>query len=111
MSISFTGLKGERGDPGLDNPRQVVVTTLPEQSSLTLDAVYFVQVGDTNEYNRYITQYDGLNYEWFQVGTTEMSLDDYIRKDSLVFCTEEDMDRITIFDANKYYITYEDRPV
>ena len=108
LSISFSGIKGERGNPGVNNSAQYVVASLPEASSETVDAVYMVQIEDTNEYARYVTQYNGSVYSWFQIGTTMMDLDDYIRKDSIVYVTEEEREQIVVFDTDKFYVTYED---
>ena len=76
MSISFYGLKGMQGDPGTSHARQQVVTTLPTAGADTTDIVYLKQIGSTDEYERWITQYDGTNYSWVQIGTTEMTMDD-----------------------------------
>lgn len=108
MYVSFSGLKGQKGDPGVSHSRQSVVTTLPTASAETVDVVYLKQIGDTDEYERWITQYDGTNYSWIQIGTTEMTLDDYIRKDSILYYTEAEMEQIDVFDTTKIYVTYEE---
>lgn len=111
LSISFYGLKGMQGDPGTSHARQAVVTTLPTAGPDTVDIVYLKQIGNTDEYERYITQFDGTNYSWLQIGTTEMTLDDYIRKDDIIYKTEEEMEEIEVFDNTKYYVTYEDEEI
>ena len=111
LTLTFYGLKGATGDPGTTNARQVVVTELPEASSETADTVYMVKIGDTDEYERYITQSDGENYSWLMIGTTEMTLDDYIKKEDIIFCTEEELEEIEVFDPNKFYVTYEDEAI
>lgn len=111
LYMSFSGLKGQKGDPGASHSRQSVVTTLPAASSETTDVVYLKQIGNTDEYERWITQYDGTNYSWIQIGTTEMTLDDYIRKDSILYYTEEEMEEIEVFDTSKIYVTYEEEEV
>ena len=108
LSIELSGIKGERGNPGVNNSAQYVVTSLPTASSETVDAVYMVQIGNTDEYARYVTQYNGSTYSWLQIGTTMMDLDDYIRKDSIVYVTEEEREQMVVFDADKFYVTYED---
>lgn len=111
LSISFYGLKGQQGDPGTSHARQSVVTVLPTASAETIDIVYLVQIGNTDEYERYITQFDGTNYSWLQIGTTEMTMDDYIRKDDILFFAEDDYEDIEVFDSSKYYVTYEDEEI
>ena len=111
LYMSFSGLKGQKGDPGTSHSRQAVVTTLPTASADTTDIVYLKQIGSSDEYERWITQYDGTNYSWIQIGTTEMTLDDYIRKDSILYYTEAEMAEIEVFDSTKIYITYEEEEV
>lgn len=111
MYISFSGLKGQKGDPGVSHSRQSVVTTLPAASAQTIDIIYLKQIDNTDEYERWITQFDGTNYSWIQIGTTEMTLDDYIRKDSILYYTEAEMEQIEEFDTTKIYVTYEEEEV
>ena len=108
LSLSFYGLKGQKGDPGTNHSRQQVVSSLPTASAETVDIVYLIQIGNTDEYERYITQYNGSTYSWLQIGTTELDLSGYINEENIVFCTEEEIDAIEIFDPDKYYVTYED---
>lgn len=46
-------------------------------SSSTLDKVYLVSTGTTDNYYRYVTQLNGSTYSWQNIGSTEMDLTDY----------------------------------
>lgn len=112
LSLSFYGLRGLQGEPGTSHARQQVVTDLPQPPSAELmDTVYLKQIGDTDEYERYIIQYDGTTYSWLQIGTTEMTLDDYIKKSDIIFVPEGGIEEIEVFDETKYYVTYEDEEI
>lgn len=110
LSLAFYGLKGMKGDPGTSHSRQMVVTERPSADSADADTVYLVQIGDTDEYERWIIQNDGTNIAWLQIGTTEMILDDYIKKSDIVHLTEDQIEEMDNedFDSTKYYVTYED---
>lgn len=108
LSLSFHNLKGDKGDPGASNGEMYVVASLPEASAETEGKFYLVQVGSSDVYNRFITQYDGSNHSWVQVGTTEMHLVDYVRKDSIVYLTEQEWNDLEHKDVTKEYRIYED---
>lgn len=111
LMLAFSGLKGIQGNPGVSSARQVVVAELPEASGQTSDTVYLKQIGNTDEYERWVTQFNGVSYSWIMIGTTEMSLDDYIRKDDILYYTEDEISEIGLFDSTKFYVTYEDEEV
>lgn len=54
------------------------ISERPEASSSTLGKIYLVP--NSNEYDRYITSYDGSVYSWVQLGSTAVTLTDYIPK-------------------------------
>ena len=102
-------LESLKGDPGMNNAETVIVEELPEfPSASTMNKVYWVE--DEEEegvYAQYITQFDGQNYTWVQMGTTAIDLSDYVRKDSEVWLTPEEFDALEVKDATKTYNIYE----
>lgn len=111
LSLSLYGLKGMQGNPGTSHSLQQVVASLPAVVDADPDTVYLVQIGDTDEYERYIIQSDGTNSSWLQIGTTEMTLDDYIKKSDIIFVPDGGIEEIEVFDETKYYVTYEDEEI
>ena len=59
LSLSFSGLKGPQGNPGINNTTmRIVELPLPTASSETTQDVYLVYNSTTGDYDRYITQYE-----------------------------------------------------
>lgn len=52
-------------------------------SSSTLDKIYLVSTGTTDNYYRYVTQLNGSTYSWQNIGSTAMDLSDYATKEEL----------------------------
>ena len=52
-------------------------------SASTLDKIYLVSTGTTDNYYRYVTGQSGSTYSWAGIGSTEMSLSDYATKAEL----------------------------
>ena len=108
LTISFYGLKGDQGNPGTNNAETVVVETLPQPpGESTRNKIYWVYNQQTGYYDQYITQRLGDNWSWVQMGSTEIDLADYVRKDSEVWLTREEFDAIPIKDLNVTYNIYE----
>ena len=110
LTLSFYGLKGAQGDPGVSNTRIVITEDIESEtaSADTLDIVFWQYNESTGEYDRYITQYDGSEYNFVQYGDTSLDLDDYQRKDDEVWLTQEEFDALPIKDITKTYNVYEE---
>ena len=109
LHFSFSGIRGIQGNPGMNNTTmRVVELPLPTPSENTTQDVYLVYNDDTGDYDRYITQYDGEDYEWVQVGSLTINLSDYRRKDDDVWLTQEEFDALAVKDITKVYNIYED---
>lgn len=108
LTISFYGLKGDQGNPGTNNAETVVVETLPQPpGESTRNKIYWVYNQQTGYYDQYITQRLGDSWSWVQMGSTEIDLADYVRKDSEVWLTREEFDAIPIKDLTVTYNIYE----
>lgn len=108
LSFAFYGLKGVQGNPGVNNTSMQVVEELPTASADTMDIVFLVYNETSEEYDRYITQYDGEEYSFVQIGDTSLDLDDYKRIDSEVWLTQEEFDALSVKDITKTYYIYEE---
>lgn len=108
LTISFYGLKGDVGDPGMNNAEVYIVNELPQPpSDRTLNKVYWVYNDNTGYYDQYVTQRLADHWDWVQMGSTEIDLADYVRKDSEVWLTREEFDAIPIKDTTVTYNIYE----
>ena len=108
LSIYFYGLKGDTGEPGTNNAEILVVNALPQTPSTdTLNKVYWVRNSQTGYYDQYVTQRVGNELSWVQMGSTEIDLSDYVRKDSEVWLTREEFDALEIKDTTVTYNIYE----
>lgn len=108
LTISFYGLKGDVGDPGMNNAEVYIVNELPQPpSDRTLNKVYWVYNNSTGYYDQYVTQRLADNWDWVQMGSTEIDLADYVRKDSEVWLTREEFDAIPVKDTTVTYNIYE----
>lgn len=109
LHFSFSGIRGIQGNPGMNNTTmRIVELPLPTPSSETTQDVYLVYNSTTGDYDRYITQYDGEDYEWVQAGSLTINLADYRRKDDDVWLTREEFDALAVKDITKVYNIYED---
>lgn len=109
LHFSFSGIRGIQGNPGMNNTTmRIVELPLPTPSSETTQDVYLVYNTTTGDYDRYITQYDGEDYEWVQAGSLTINLADYRRKDDDVWLTREEFDALAVKDITKVYNIYED---
>ena len=108
LSFAFSGLKGMQGNPGVNNATMIVVEELPTASEYTAQKIYLVYNDETEEYDRYFTQYDGNTYSWVQAGSMTVSLEDYQRKDDEIWLTQEEFDALTVKDITKVYNIYEE---
>ncbi len=108
LSIYFYGLKGDIGEPGRNNAEVVIVNELPQPPSAnTINKVYWVMNNQTGYYDQYVTQRVGDQWSWVQMGSTEIDLSDYVRKDSEVWLTREEFDALEIKDTTVTYNIYE----
>ncbi len=108
LTISFYGLKGDVGDPGMNNAEVYIVDELPQPpSDLTLNKVYWVYNDNTGYYDQYVTQRLADHWAWVQMGSTEIDLADYVRKDSEVWLTREEFDALPVKDVTVTYNIYE----
>ena len=109
LDIQFYGLKGVQGNPGVVDTTMVVVDELPQSASAeTAGIIYLIYNEDTDEYDRYYTVVDGGTYTFAQIGDTAVNLEDYVRKDSEVWLTQEEFDAIQVKDITKTYNIYEE---
>jgi hypothetical protein len=108
LSFAFTGLKGMQGNPGVNNATMIVVESLPTASEYTAEKIYLIYNDETDEYDRYFTQYDGSTYSWVQAGSMSVDLEDYQRKDDEVWLTQDEFDALTVKDITKVYNIYEE---
>ena len=97
-----------KGDPGVNNAPVTIVEELPTPpSASTLNKVYWVANDTTGAYDEYVTQFDGQAYQWVCLGSTQVNLADYVRKDSEVWLTPEEFEALEVKDATKTYNIYE----
>ena len=109
LDIQFYGLKGVQGLPGAVSTTMVIVDSLPEQASAeTKDIIFLIYDESTDKYKRYYTVVDGSSYSFAQMGTTDVDLSDYVRKDSEVWLTQAEFDAIQVKDITKTYNIYEE---
>ena len=108
LSFAFTGLKGMQGNPGVNNATMIVVESLPTASEYTAQKIYLVYNDETDEYDRYFTQYDGSTYSWVQAGSMSVDMEDYQRKDDEVWLTQDEFDALAVKDITKVYNIYEE---
>ena len=108
LNLAFYGLKGIQGNPGTNNASMVLVNELPQASSATLENVYLVYNDQTEKYDRYFTQFDGVDYSWVQAGDLDIDLGDYQRKDDEIWLTREAFDALEVKDITKVYNVYEE---
>lgn len=59
-------------------------------------------------YLRYLSGLTSTGYEWIPLGSTTVDMSDYIRKDSVVWLTEEQFDNLLVKDPNVTYNVYEE---
>lgn len=108
LTISFYGLKGDVGDPGMNNAEVYIVEELPQPpSDRTLNKVYWVYNNETGYYDQYVTQRLADHWAWVQMGSTQIDLADYVRKDSEVWLTREEFDALPVKDVTVTYNIYE----
>lgn len=109
LTLSFYGLKGMQGDPGMNNTTMhIVELPLPTASAETAQDVYLVLNDQTGDYDRYITEFDGETYEWVQAGSLTIDLADYKRNDEEIWLTQDEFDALPIKDITKTYNVYEE---
>lgn len=71
------GAASEAELQALNSGEVVPVASLPTASADTMGKVYLVGPDANSEYDRYVSSYDGTDYTWVQIGTTEMDLSGY----------------------------------
>ena len=76
-------------------------------STDTLNKTYYI-AQDSDTWDRYITTKSGNNYIWFNLGSTDIDMSDYERKDDNVWLTEEEFEALPIKDPTKTYNVYEE---
>ena len=108
LSFAFYGLKGMQGEPGMNNTTMRIVDNLPTPSSQTTNDVYLMYNIQTEDYDRYITEYDGEVYEWVQAGSLTIDLGDYQKKTDDVWLTQAEWEALEIKDNTKTYNVYEE---
>lgn len=110
LNIQFYGLRGAQGAPGAVNTTMVEVDSLSglTPSEDTKDIIYLVYDSSVGKYKRYYTAVNGDQYTFVQMGTTDIDLSDYKRKDSEVWLTQEEFDAIEVKDITKTYNIYEE---
>lgn len=55
----------------------ITVASLPTAAAGTMGKIYLVGPDANDEYARYITSFDGTNYTWTPIGTTDIDLSGY----------------------------------
>ena len=110
LYFTFSGFKGIQGNPGVSNARIVITDDIEEETPSidTMDIVFWQYNENSGEYDRFITQFDGEDYYFVQIGDTSIDLSDYQRKDDEVWLTQEEFDALTIKDITKVYNIYEE---
>lgn len=110
LYFTFSGFKGIQGNPGVNNTTMVVTEDIEEEtpSADTMDIVFLQYNENSGEYDRFITQFDGEDYYFVQIGDTSLDLSDYQRKDDEVWLTQEEFDALEIKDITKVYNVYEE---
>ena len=109
LQLSFYGLKGVQGEPGVNNTIMQIVEQLPQQASEdTADTIYLIYNVGTGEYDRYYTFFNGSGYEFVQMSSTAIDLSEYKRNDSDVWLTQAQFDALPVKDSTKTYNIYEE---
>jgi hypothetical protein len=77
QALANIGAASQQEFESLSAGEVVPVTELPNASDDTMGKIYLVGPDANDEYDRYISSYNGTNYSWVQVGTTQMDLSGY----------------------------------
>ena len=77
-------------------------------SSSTQNKVYLVGNEDDETKLQYMTSFDGTNYSWVLMGSTDIDLSEYQRKDDEVWLTEDEFAALAVKDPTKTYNVYEE---
>lgn len=77
QALANIGAASQQEFESLSAGEVVPVTELPNASNDTMGKIYLVGPDANDEYDRYISSYNGTNYSWVQVGTTQMDLSGY----------------------------------
>jgi len=111
LSLFFSGIKGETGQPGRNNTSMSIVDELPEPSEDIMDKIFLLYNDLTDKYDVYFVATYGSTYSYVQAGSLEVNFEDYKRKDSEIWLTQEEFDAIPIKDATKTYNIYEEEDI
>lgn len=79
-----------------------------QPSASTIGKVYFVGEQGSDSKMRYSTSSDGSSYSWIGIGSTDVDLSDYQRKDDEIWLTEAEFAAIPVKDTTKTYNVYEE---
>ena len=77
-------------------------------SASTMNKIYLVGNEDDDTKLQYVTSFDGTNYSWTLLGSTDIDLSDYQRKDDEVWLTEDEFRALAVKDPSKVYNVYEE---
>lgn len=77
QALTNIGAASQQEFESLNAGEVVPVTELPNASNDTMGKVYLVGPDANDEYDRYVSSYNGTNYSWVQIGTTQMDLSGY----------------------------------
>ena len=77
-------------------------------SSSTRNKIYLVGNEDDGTKLQYITSFDGTDYSWTLLGSTDLDLSDYQRKDDEIWLTEDEFRALAVKDPSKIYNVYEE---
>lgn len=99
QALANIGAASQQEFESLSAGEVVPVTELPNASNDTMGKIYLVGPDANDEYDRYISSYNGTNYSWVQVGTTQMDLSGYAT-DEEVSQLEHKVDGLP-YDADK----------
>lgn len=111
LSLFFYGIKGETGAPGRNSTSMTIVDELPEPSESIMDKIFLLYNDSTGKYDVYFVETSESSYGYVQAGSLEVNLEDYKRKDSEIWLTQEEFDAIPIKDATKTYNIYEEEDI
>jgi len=77
-------------------------------SSSNVNTIFLVGDDGGSSYLRYLCSSTSNGYGWMPLGSTTIDMDDYVRKDSEVWLTQQAFEVLTYKDPNVTYNVYEE---
>lgn len=77
-------------------------------SASNVNTIFLVGDDSGSSYLRYLSSSTSNGYGWIPLGSTTIDMDDYVRKDSEVWITQQAFEVLTYKDPNVTYNVYEE---